>query len=179
LIVDNHKSDATDSLKKLVAANDKSVAAIHAYGRCKASARWMTHPSRRAAVIRSRLRRNAIRALGSDQRSQTLFHGAVVFPTSSRTPASQPWSNLRSFPSTPEITTLVKRLSVDPQIRSDEWLNEAAKMLVKKHNAVSYKEGPNLSQIQDLKSSDPTACPRAGNAATTAIANLIGALSGK
>jgi mono/diheme cytochrome c family protein len=38
----------------------------------------------------------------------------------------------------------VKRLSVDPQIRGDEWLNEAAKMLVKRHNAVSYKEGPNL-----------------------------------
>jgi putative membrane-bound dehydrogenase-like protein len=145
LLVDNRKTDAMDSLKKLVTANDKSVAAIHAL--------WALHglgalddATHRAALQSSdpTLRRNAIRALGSDQRSQTLFHGAGCVSDAQPHTRLAALVKLAEFPTTPEITTLVKRLSEDPQIRGDEWLNEAAKLLVRKHNALAFKEGPNL-----------------------------------
>jgi putative membrane-bound dehydrogenase-like protein len=145
LLVDNRKADAVDSLKKLVTANDKSVTAIHAL--------WALHglgalddATHRAALQSSdpALRRNAIRALGSDQRSQTLFHGAGCVSDAEPHTRLAALVKLAEFPTTPEIATLVKRLSLDPQIRSDEWLNEAAKLLVRKHNALAFKEGPNL-----------------------------------
>ena len=51
---------------------------------------------------------------------------------------------LAEFPTTPELQVLVRKLVMDPGIKGDEWLREAGKVLARKHNAVSYKEGPNL-----------------------------------
>ncbi|HET6408391.1 MAG TPA: c-type cytochrome, partial [Chthoniobacteraceae bacterium] len=79
-----------------------------------------------------------------EQRSQQLFNGSGCISDADPQTRLAAMVKLAEFPTTSEIVTLVKRLSVDPQIRGDEWLNEAAKLLVKQHNAVSYKEGPNL-----------------------------------
>lgn len=145
LLVENRKTDAADALKKLVTANDKSVAAVHALWALQGLGA-LDDSTHRAALQSSdpALRRNAIRALGSDQRSQTLFHGAGCVSDAEPHTRLAALVKLAEFPTTPEITTLVKRLSVDPQVRSDEWLNEAAKLLVRKHNALAFKEGPNL-----------------------------------
>jgi putative membrane-bound dehydrogenase-like protein len=145
LLVENRKTDAIDALKKIVTANDKSVAAIHALWALQGLGA-LDDPTHRAALQSTdpALRRNAIRALGTDQRSQTLFNGSGCVSDAEPHTCLSALVKLAEFPTTPEITTLVKRLSVDPQVRSDEWLNEAAKLLVRKHNALAFKEGPNL-----------------------------------
>jgi mono/diheme cytochrome c family protein len=51
---------------------------------------------------------------------------------------------LAAFPTTPEIKTLVSRISADSTLQNDEWLGDAVRILVKKHGANTWKEGPNL-----------------------------------
>jgi putative membrane-bound dehydrogenase-like protein len=114
---------------------------------------WVKHArgtldakTHQAALISkdAKLRRNAIRALGSDKASQDLFFGSGVFSDPDLNTRLAAFVKLSDFPTTPEIQTLVKKLSADPVVKSDEWLAEAAKMLGKKHKALNYKEGPNL-----------------------------------
>lgn len=92
----------------------------------------------------AKLRRNAIRALGSDKAAQDLFFGSGVISDPDLNTRLAAFVKLSDFPTTPEIQTLVKKLAADPVVKSDEWLAEAAKMLGKKHKALNYKEGPNL-----------------------------------
>lgn len=92
----------------------------------------------------AKLRRNAIRALGSDKSSQDLFFGSGVISDPDLHTRLAAFVKLSDFPTTPEIQTLVKKLAADPVVKNDEWLAEAAKMLGKKHKALNFKEGPNL-----------------------------------
>lgn len=92
----------------------------------------------------AKLRRNAIRALGSDKAAQDLFFGSGAISDPDLNTRLAAFVKLSDFPTTPEIQTLVKKLAADPVVKSDEWLAEAAKMLGKKHKALNYKEGPNL-----------------------------------
>ncbi len=92
----------------------------------------------------AKLRRNAIRALGSDKAAQDLFFGSGVISDPDLHTRLAAFVKLADFPTTPEIQTLVKKLASDPVVKNDEWLAEAAKMLGKKHKALNYKEGPNL-----------------------------------
>jgi putative membrane-bound dehydrogenase-like protein len=92
----------------------------------------------------AKLRRNAIRALGGDKAAQDLFFGSGVISDPDLNTRLAAFVKLADFPTTPEIQTLVKKLSSDPVVKADEWLAEAAKMLGKKHKALAYKEGSNL-----------------------------------
>ncbi|MCF7784897.1 MAG: c-type cytochrome [Prosthecobacter sp.] len=92
----------------------------------------------------AKLRRNAIRALGNDKAAQDLFFGSGVISDPDLHTRLTAFVKLADFPTTPEIQTLVKKLAIDPVVKNDEWLAEAAKMLGKKHKALNYKEGPNL-----------------------------------
>ena len=92
----------------------------------------------------AKLRRNAIRALGADKAAQDLFFGSGVISDPDLNTRLAAFVKLSDFPTTPEIQTLVKKLTSDPLVKNDEWLAEAAKMLGKKHKALNYKEGPNL-----------------------------------
>lgn len=114
---------------------------------------WVKHArgtldakTHQAALISpdAKLRRNAIRALGSDKAAQDLFFGSGVISDPDLNTRLAAFVKLSDFPTTPEIQTLVKKLAADPVVKSDEWLAEAAKMLGKKHKALNYKEGPNL-----------------------------------
>jgi hypothetical protein len=114
---------------------------------------WVKHAlgtldakTHQAALISkdAKLRRNAIRALGSDKAAQDLFFGSGVISDPDLNTRLAAFVKLSDFPTTPEIQTLVKKLSADPVVKNDEWLAEAAKMLGKKHKALNYKEGPNL-----------------------------------
>lgn len=92
----------------------------------------------------AKLRRNAVRALGSDKAAQDLFFGSGVFSDPDLHTRLAAFVKLAEFPTSEEIKTLVKKLANDPVVKNDEWLAEAAKLLGKKHGALSYKEGPNL-----------------------------------
>ena len=114
---------------------------------------WTQHalgtldPNTHQAALTSpdpKLRRNGIRALGADKAAQDLFFGSGVFSDPDLQTRLAAFVKLAEFPTTPEIQTLVKKLAADPVVKNDEWLAEAAKLLSRKHNALSYKEGPNL-----------------------------------
>src|SRR5690242_6504841 len=51
---------------------------------------------------------------------------------------------LAEFGTTDSVQTVVKKLTADKANSSDEWLKEASKLLVKKHRAINFTEGPNL-----------------------------------
>jgi len=134
-----------EGLQKVASYNGEGTAAIHAL--------WSLHglgkldaKVHQAALISldPKLRRNAIRALGSDKAAQDLFFGSGVFSDPDLHTRLAAFVKLADFPTTPEIQTLVKKLAADPTVKADEWLTEAAKMLGKKHKALNYKEGPNL-----------------------------------
>jgi len=114
---------------------------------------WVKHArgtldaeTHQAALISkdAKLRRNAIRALGSDKAAQDLFFGSGVISDPDLNTRLAAFVKLSDFQTTEEIKTLVKKLASDPVVKNDEWLSEAAKLLGKKHKALNYKEGPNL-----------------------------------
>jgi putative membrane-bound dehydrogenase-like protein len=102
-----------------------------------------THQAALIAKV-AELRRNAIRALGSDKPAQDLFFGSGVISDPDLPTRLAAFVKLADFPTTPEIQTLVKKLAGDPVVKNDEWLAEAVKMLAKKHQAQIHREGPNL-----------------------------------
>ncbi|MDI1313219.1 PVC-type heme-binding CxxCH protein [Prosthecobacter sp.] len=133
------------ALNKLVSTSDSGLAAIHALWSLD-GLEFLDKSTHQAALISkdAKLRRNAIRALGSDKIAQDLFFGSGTFNDPDLHTRLAAFVKLSDFTTTPEIQTLVKKLAADPIVKNDEWLAEAAKMLGKKHKALNYKEGPNL-----------------------------------
>lgn len=159
-LVEGKKIDAADALKRLVAANNGEVGAIHALWALKGLGQLdeATHKSALLAKDPA-LRRNAIRALAADDKAQALYFGTGIF--ADRDPANRlaAFVKLAEFQTTPEIKTLVAKLSIDPTVRKDEWLTEATKVLGKKHGASAFKEGPNLLTNGDLEQLDANGMP--------------------
>jgi putative membrane-bound dehydrogenase-like protein len=151
-LVEGKKVEAKESLQKLVTANTGEVNAIHALWTLKGLS-LLDETTHRAALLAkdAKLRRNAIRALESDAAAQALFFGAGSFADPDLNTRLAAFVKLAEFPTTPEIKTLVGKLGLDPVIQKDEWLNEAAKLLTKKHGASTYKNGPNLLVNGDLE----------------------------
>ena len=152
ILVEGKKTDATPALKQMVTANDGATGAIHAL--------WSLHglgtvdgPTHQAALLAkdARLRRNAVRALGNDAASQSLFFGSGVVSDPSPHTRLAALVKLADFPTTDEIKTLAGRIAADSSVQGDEWLREAARLLVKKHGAAAFKEGPNLLVNGDLE----------------------------
>ena len=145
LIVEGKKQDLAPALRELVTKSSADVAAIHAL--------WSLHglgeldaATHQAALLSAspELRRNAIRALGADAAAQKLFYGAGVVADKAPATRLAALVKLADFPTSPEVQTLVRQLAADPAVKSDEWLNEAARLLAKKHKTATYVEGPNL-----------------------------------
>ena len=145
LLVEGKKTEAAGSLKKLVAANDGNIAAVHALWALQGLGA-LDETTHKAALLAKdgRLRRNALRALGTDAKSQNLFFGSGDFSDADLNTRLAAFVKLATFDTTDQIKTLVKKLAMDPVVKKDEWLGEAAKLLSRKHGAASYKEGPNL-----------------------------------
>ena len=144
-LVENSDEADIAALSKLITANDGSIAAIHALQVLSGLGK-LDEATHRAALLAkdAKLRRNAIRALGTDKVAHDLFFGAGVFGDADLHVRLAAMVKLAQFPTTPEIQTLVKKLAADPIVKADEWLAQASKILGKTHKAVNYKEGPNL-----------------------------------
>ncbi len=145
LLVENKKSDAIPALQKRVTANDGDIAAVHALWALQGLGA-LDSATHKAALYANddRLRRNAIRALGTDEASRALFFGSGVVTDREPHTRLAAWVRMADFPTTPEIQKLVRGISSDPNTKSDEWLKEAARMLAKRHDTQTYTEGPNL-----------------------------------
>lgn len=159
-LVEGKMTDAVPALKQMVTANDGAVGAIHALWTLQGLGALddATHQSAMLAKD-ARLRRNAIRALGSDAKAQSIFFGSGVFADRDLTTRLAAFVKLATFDTTPEIKTLVSKLSVDADVRKDDWLKEAARMLAKKHGASAFKEGPNLLSNAGLEELDANGLP--------------------
>lgn len=145
LLVEGKKTEASPSLKQLITANNSSVGAIHAL--------WALHglkqldePTHRAALVARDpgLRRNAVRALSTDQAGQALFFSSGVVSDPDLVTRLAASVKLAEFPTTPDIQKVVKGLAKNTSNRSDEWLSECTRLLLRKHKAEAYREGPNL-----------------------------------
>jgi len=139
------KADLPNDLKAAVSANDGHDKAIHALWTLQGLGQ-LDEATHKAALLAkdAKLRRNAVRALGSDAKAQALLFGSGTFNDPDLHTRLAALVKLAGFPTTEEIKTLVKKLAADPAVAKDEWLAEAAKLLGKKHGALNYKEGPNL-----------------------------------
>jgi len=160
LLVEGKKNEAAPELMKLVTANDGHIAAIHAL--------WTLHglgkldePTHQAALLAkdAKLRRNAIRALGSGEVAAKLYFSSGVVTDPDLNTRLAAFVKLAEFPTTPEIQTLVKRLAMDEATRKDEWLSEAAKLLSNVHDAALYTEGPNLLPNPGMEEVGPDGFP--------------------
>lgn len=145
MIVEGKLEGAAAGLTTLVLANDSNPGALHALWSLKGLNALDDSILSAALYARdARLRRNAVRALEPDEAGQKLYFGSGVMSDPDLTTRLAAFVKLEEFPTTPEIQTLVKKLSSDPTNKADEWLHEATRMLVKKHHAESFHEGPDL-----------------------------------
>jgi mono/diheme cytochrome c family protein len=85
-----------------------------------------------------------VRALPADATGQRLFFGSGVVSDPDPVTRLAAFLKLSEFPTTAEIQTLVKKLAVDESNRKDEWLHQANRILMRRHKAEAYKQGPNL-----------------------------------
>jgi putative membrane-bound dehydrogenase-like protein len=145
LIVEGKKQDLAPALRDLVLKFSADVGAVHALWSLQGLSE-LDAATHQAALLSAspELRRNAIRALGSDADSQKLLFGAGVVADKDAATRLAAFVKLADFPTTPEVQTLVRQLSADVAVKSDEWLNEAARLLAKKHKTATFIEGPNL-----------------------------------
>ncbi|MEA3206999.1 MAG: hypothetical protein QOE70_56 [Chthoniobacter sp.] len=145
LLVEGKKTDAADALKKAVAANDGSSAAIHALWTLQGLGQVDDATAKAALSARdSTLRRNAVRALSADEKGYNLLTSTGVISDPDPITRLAAMVKLGEFPTTPDLKNVVAKLAPEPTIQGDEWLKEAARVLVRKHKAITYKEGPNL-----------------------------------
>ena len=145
LIVEGKKKDLAPALRDLVTKSSAEVGAIHALWALQGLGE-LDAATHQAALLSTSagLRRNAIRALGSDEPAQKLLFGSGVVADKDATTRLAALVKLADFPTTPEVQTLVRQLAADAAVKSDEWLNEASRLLAKKHKTATFVEGPNL-----------------------------------
>jgi putative membrane-bound dehydrogenase-like protein len=146
LLVEGKHTAAVVSLKEQVMANDGSVGALHSVWTLQVL-NALDDATFNAALLAKdpRLRRNAIRALKADETGQKLYFGSGVVSDPDPVTRLAALVKLSEFPTTPQIQTLVKSLSIDGTVQGDEWLREACRLLRRRHNAeATFREGPNL-----------------------------------
>jgi len=145
LIVEGNKTETVDELKKVVIADQKPIQIIHAL--------WALHglvqldENTQRAALQSKdagVRRNAIRALRNNEASVTLFFSTSVIVDADPVTRLAALTKMADFPTTPQIQQTIKELFKDEGIKKDEWLAEALKQLSRHHQALPWKEGPNL-----------------------------------
>lgn len=145
LLVEGKKTDAADALKKSVVANDGHISAIHSLWALQGLGLLDDATLKAALSARdAALRRNAVRALTNDQHGADLFFATGVLGDPDPVTRLAAMVKIAEFPTTPELKTIVARLSAEPAIQADEWLKEAARVIVRQHKAITYQEGPNL-----------------------------------
>ncbi len=144
LLVEGRKADAASDLKTMV-KRGSGTGAIHALWTLSGLGA-LDQETLHGALLASdpALRRNAVRALGTDDAAARLYFSTPLISDPDAATRLAALVKLSEFPATSEIKTVAAKLRTDRSILSDEWLSEAAKMLARKHGVIDYKAGPNL-----------------------------------
>jgi cytochrome c553 len=141
LLVEGKQTAAATSLKAVVANPEAGVAAIHALWTLHGLGQLDAETHRTALLAKNPdVRRNAVRALGSDTEAVTLYFSSGVVSDPVPVTRLAAFVKLAEFSTTPEIQSLAR----NPAVHADEWLNEATRLLAEKHNVQLYQDGPNL-----------------------------------
>ncbi|TLD68618.1 c-type cytochrome [Phragmitibacter flavus] len=145
LLVEGKKVDAADALKAIITTAANPIQAIHALWTLQGLGLLDAETSKSALLAKdAALRRNAIRSLGSDADAANSYFSSGVMSDPDPQTRLAALIKLANFPTTPEIQQAIKNLSRDESLKKDEWLNEAITQLGRHHDAVPWKEGPNL-----------------------------------
>ncbi|MBL9125997.1 MAG: c-type cytochrome, partial [Verrucomicrobiales bacterium] len=145
LLVEGRKLDAVPALRAMAASTNATRGSSHALWTL-AGLGLLDDATHRSALL-SRdavVRRNAVRALGSDTNSQARYFSAGVISDPDRITRLAALVKLADFPTTPEIRTVVASVARNPIHRSDAWLMEAVHLLSRRHGVTLHREGPNL-----------------------------------
>ncbi|HEY1172415.1 MAG TPA: PVC-type heme-binding CxxCH protein [Verrucomicrobiae bacterium] len=144
MLVEGKRTDAVPALKRAV-TNNLVRASIHSLWTLQGLGR-LDDTTHQAALLHkdAAVRRNATRALGNDERAQKLFFSAGVVSDPNPVTKLAAFVKLAEFSTSKSIQTTVGSLAKNTGLRSDEWLNDAVRLLAKKHNAEIHREGPNL-----------------------------------
>ncbi len=145
LLVEGRKTDAVEALKKSATAKDGGIAAVHALWTLSGLGQLdeATHLSALLAKD-AVLRRNATRALGNDAKAQKLFFSAGVVSDPVPVTRLAGLVKLGQFETSKDVQNVVVSVARNVVNRSDEWLNEAVRVISRKHQAQPFREGPNL-----------------------------------
>ena len=145
MLVERKAVDMAVALRKIVAANDGGIAAIHALWALDGLGQLDEATHRSALLAKdAALRRNGVRALSNDAKSQALLFGSGTISDPDLVTRLAAFVKIAAFETTPEIKTLASRLGTDPLVVKDEWLKEGIRLLGRKHGVIAYKDGPNL-----------------------------------
>lgn len=136
-LVQNHRTDAVPALKEKVSEGGK--AAIHAL--------WSLHglnaldrDTHQLALLSDdpALRRNAIKALGTDLDAMQLFFDAAVVKDPDLLVRLTAFNQLSRFPSTDPIKQAITQLLKDPENRADDWLVQSLEVAARNHGVEAY-----------------------------------------
>jgi putative membrane-bound dehydrogenase-like protein len=144
-LVEGKFTQAAEALRLRVTSRIAGPGAIHALWSLKGLGLLDEATHRHALTSKdAALRRNAIRALDGDAKAQTLFFSSPAVTDPDPLTRLEALVKLGEFATSPELRTLVAKLTLDDVIRRDEWLKTAAEVLARKHQAAAYADGPNL-----------------------------------
>jgi putative membrane-bound dehydrogenase-like protein len=136
LLVEGRKVDAAPALKALVTADTGEIAAIHALWALQGLGQLDAATHKAALLAKdAALRRNAIRALGVGSADADLFVAANVAADPAPTTRLAAFVKLATFTPSPTLTATAEAVRNDPAVAKDEWLREAAKLVVRKFGA--------------------------------------------
>ena len=141
LIVDNRLSETAPSLRKRVRTMSGGKGAIHALWSLEGIGQ-LDKETHQAALLHadSGLRRNAIRALSSNEMGRQLFFSSPVIQDPDLLTRQVAWIKLMEFPTIPEIQTVVGQLSRVPIHSSDPFLNDTLTLLGRIHKVSGVGE---------------------------------------
>ena len=134
LIVDQKVTDAAPAMRKRVRAGTGGTGAIHALW-ALAGTGALDRDTHQAALLAKdpALRRNAIRALPSDEAGRKLFFSSPVIQDPDLITRQAAFVKLLEFPTIPEIQTVVAQLSHTAVNNSDPFLNDTITLLGRIH----------------------------------------------
>lgn len=144
LLVEGRATDAAPALRQAVTTAGP-LNAIHAL--------WTLHglgqlddATHRAALVHAdaAVRRNAVRALGRDDRAVALYFASAVMSDADSLTRLAAFVKLAELPTSASIKTVATSLVRNPSNQTDEWLREAIRLVGKAHGASLFREGPNL-----------------------------------
>jgi putative membrane-bound dehydrogenase-like protein len=134
LLVDNKMADAVPALQQRVASGKGGTGAIHALWSLSGLGALDKDTHQKALLDKDpAVRRNAIRALPTNEAGQQLFFSSPVIQDPDLITRQAALVKLAEFPTSPAIETVVAQLQRTPVNTSDPFLNDSLTLLGRIH----------------------------------------------